>query len=125
MFRSFRNRKTSDQHLFIFESHLLHVHSVLLVTHSYQVSSQVRNCDLLGLRDLDYSQSYVLNKVAAYLNKLIDLGVAGFRVDAAKHMWLDDISALQKKAGFKLLGFNKLEGKNQYIRDGKQLNWFN
>ena len=94
--------------MFIFESHLLHMHSVLLVTHSYQVSSQVRNCDLLGLRDLDYSQSYVLNKVAAYLNKLIDLGVAGFRVDAAKHMWPDDISALQKKAGFKPLGFNKL-----------------
>ncbi|GFN97796.1 alpha-amylase, partial [Plakobranchus ocellatus] len=63
----------------------------------YQDTKQVRNCDLLGLKDLDHSQSYVQDKVAEYLNKLIDLGVAGFRVDAAKHMWPRDIAAIQKK----------------------------
>lgn len=29
-----------------------------------------------------------------FLNKLIDLGVAGFRVDAAKHMWPEDLKAI-------------------------------
>jgi alpha-amylase len=35
--------------------------------------------------------------VAEYLNDLIDIGVAGFRVDAAKHMWPEDISAIQDR----------------------------
>jgi glycosidase len=37
------------------------------------------------------------DKVAEYLNDLIDIGVAGFRVDAAKHMWPEDISAIQDR----------------------------
>ena len=32
--------------------------------------------------------------VTAYLNKLIDWGVAGFRVDASKHMFVDDMDAM-------------------------------
>ena len=34
-------------------------------------------------------------KQAAFLNHLLDLGVAGFRVDAAKHMWPQDLAAIQ------------------------------
>jgi len=37
----------------------------------------VRNCYLVGLNDLDGSQSYVQDVQAAYLNDLIDIGVAG------------------------------------------------
>ena len=33
--------------------------------------------------------------IAGYFNDLIDIGVAGFRVDAAKHMWPADIQAIQ------------------------------
>lgn len=33
-------------------------------------------------------------KTADYMNKLIDMGVAGFRVDACKHMWPGDLSAV-------------------------------
>jgi alpha-amylase len=29
-----------------------------------------------------------------YLNSLIDIGVAGFRADASKHMWPADLTAL-------------------------------
>lgn len=29
-----------------------------------------------------------------YLNHLVNLGVAGFRVDAAKHMWPADLAAI-------------------------------
>ena len=28
------------------------------------------------------------------MNKLIDIGVAGFRIDAAKHMWPGDLQAI-------------------------------
>ena len=37
------------------------------------------------------------DKVAEYLNDMIDIGVAGFRVDAAKHMWPEDIAAIQDR----------------------------
>ncbi|KAF4520996.1 hypothetical protein B566_EDAN002492 [Ephemera danica] len=51
----------------------------------------VRDCELLGLKDLDQSQEYVQQKISEMLNRLIDMGVAGFRVDAAKHMWPGDM----------------------------------
>lgn len=47
---------------------------------------QIRNCELLGLPDLNQGNEWVRTKIADFLNKLIDLGVAGFRVDAMKHM---------------------------------------
>ena len=40
---------------------------------------QVRNCRLVGLIDLKQSLSDTHDKIVAYLNKLIDIGVAGFR----------------------------------------------
>uniref|UniRef100_A0A673K3G2 alpha-amylase n=1 Tax=Sinocyclocheilus rhinocerous TaxID=307959 RepID=A0A673K3G2_9TELE len=46
----------------------------------------------LDLLDLALEKDYVRGKLAAYLNKLIDLGVAGFRVDACKHMWPGDLT---------------------------------
>nr|ATU82421.1 venom alpha amylase [Lethocerus distinctifemur] len=76
--------------------------------HSYQNAGEVRNCELVGLHDLDQSQSYVRNKIIDFLNHLVDLGVAGFRIDAAKHMWPQDlqyiysqIKSLSTDHGFK------------------------
>jgi len=39
---------------------------------------------------------YVREKVAGYFNDLIAIGVAGIRIDAAKHMWPEviDITGL-------------------------------
>lgn len=48
--------------------------------------TEVRNCELLGLPDLNQGNEWVRTKIAEFLNNLIDLGVAGFRVDAMKHM---------------------------------------
>ncbi|MGW0811203.1 carbohydrate-binding module family 20 domain-containing protein [Nonomuraea sp. NPDC002799] len=45
----------------------------------------VQNCELVGLADLETEEDYVRGAIAGYLNKLIGLGVDGFRVDAAKH----------------------------------------
>ncbi|XP_018917983.2 alpha-amylase-related protein [Bemisia tabaci] len=57
----------------------------------------VRNCELSGLQDVDQSQEYVRGKIVEYLNKLISYGVAGFRVDAAMHMWPKDLQAIYSK----------------------------
>lgn len=58
----------------------------------YNNAFEVRNCELVGLPDLDQSEEYVRDRVVNFLNKLIDFGVAGFRMDASKHMWPNDLS---------------------------------
>ncbi|XP_053962080.1 alpha-amylase-related protein isoform X1 [Anastrepha ludens] len=47
---------------------------------------QVQNCELVCLKDLDQSSEWVRERLVDFLDHLIELGVAGFRVDAAKHM---------------------------------------
>nr|KAG5706336.1 hypothetical protein BaRGS_026118 [Batillaria attramentaria] len=62
---------------------------------NYGDPNNVRNCYLLSLTDLDQSQDYVRGKIVDYYNSMLDLGVAGFRVDASKHMWPQDLAAIQ------------------------------
>jgi len=64
----------------------------------YGNPTEVRNCYLVGLNDLAGAKSYVQEKIAGYLQDCIDIGVVGFRVDAAKHMWPDDIKNTINKA---------------------------
>lgn len=52
---------------------------------------QVRNCELIELRDLNQSVPWVRDRIADFLDKLVEIGVAGFRIDAAKHMWPGDL----------------------------------
>ncbi len=49
---------------------------------------------MVALPDLALDKSYVRDRIVEYLNKLIDMGVAGFRIDAAKHMWPGDLQAI-------------------------------
>ncbi|KAM7318035.1 hypothetical protein ACRRTK_022772 [Alexandromys fortis] len=65
--------------------------------YDYNDAYQVRNCRLVGLLDLALEKDYVRGVVADYMNRLIDMGVAGFRLDAAKHMWPGDIKAILDK----------------------------
>lgn len=58
---------------------------------NYQDPYEVRNCYLLGLNDLDGGKDYVRQKLADMMNDLVDIGVKGFRIDAAKHMWPSDL----------------------------------
>nr|AAO14612.1 alpha-amylase [Blaps mucronata] len=60
----------------------------------YQDTNNVRNCELEGLADLDQGSEYVRGKIIEYMNHMVDLGVAGFRVDAAKHMWPADLEVI-------------------------------
>lgn len=55
---------------------------------------QIRNCELVGLHDLNQAVPWVRKQMISYLNNLIELGVAGFRVDAAKHMWPEDLETI-------------------------------
>ncbi|EDW08396.1 alpha-amylase A [Drosophila mojavensis] len=64
---------------------------------NYADPTNVRNCELVGLRDLNQGNSYVRDKIVDFLNHLTDLGVAGFRVDAAKHMWPGDLQAIYSR----------------------------
>jgi alpha-amylase len=57
--------------------------------------SQVWNCELSGLADLDTGSAYVQDQEAGYLNSLIALGVDGFRWDSAKEMDPADIAAIE------------------------------
>jgi alpha-amylase len=52
---------------------------------------RVRICELDGLADLNTADDGVRDKIAAYLESMVDLGVAGFRVDSAKHMYPADL----------------------------------
>ncbi|XP_018017055.1 alpha-amylase 1 isoform X2 [Hyalella azteca] len=61
---------------------------------SYQDANQVRNCKLSGMNDLNQGSEYVRGMIMGYLNHLIDIGVAGFRVDACKHMWPGDLDVI-------------------------------
>jgi alpha-amylase len=56
--------------------------------------AEVQNCDLLGLADLATERPEVRQKLAAYLNDLLSLGVDGFRIDAAKHIPAADLGAI-------------------------------
>ncbi|MBF8222783.1 alpha-amylase [Halomonas sp. 328] len=60
----------------------------------YQDRYEVQHCHLLGLADLATGREAVQAQLADYLQGLLDLGVAGFRIDAAKHMPADDIGAI-------------------------------
>eukprot|EP00736_Rhodelphis_marinus_P006765 Rmarinus@m.19500 len=62
---------------------------------SYYDRWQVQHCRLEGLKDLDTGdRGYVVHRIAAYLNDLLSLGVAGFRIDAAKHMAASELEYL-------------------------------
>jgi alpha-amylase len=64
---------------------------------NYHDVYQVRDCKLVSLVDLATGNEYVRSKIASFLNYLIDIGVAGFRIDAAKHMWPGDMQAIWNK----------------------------
>lgn len=97
---------------------------------------QSRYCQVVGLQDLDQSRPNVRQKMIEYLNKLLEIGVAGFRVDAVKHMEPNDVQAIfggaravNPSAGFvsgarayvyqEFFGFNTGELKpSDYYRSG-------
>ncbi|WP_325309411.1 alpha-amylase family protein [Longimicrobium sp.] len=52
----------------------------------YASAANVQDCELFGLPDLNTGSASVRAKIADYLVSLARMGVAGFRIDAAKHV---------------------------------------
>jgi len=52
---------------------------------NYYSMSNVQQCDLEGLPDLNSEDSSVQQIIANYINTMIGMGVTGIRIDAAKH----------------------------------------
>jgi hypothetical protein len=61
---------------------------------NYGIRYEVQNCELLNLSDLDTSKPAVQARLRNYLQTLINMGVKGFRIDAAKHMAAADVQAI-------------------------------
>ena len=63
----------------------------------YNDVTQVSNCELSSLADLNTASAKVRGTLAGYLNKLLSYGVSGFRVDAAKHIGQTDLAAIESR----------------------------
>jgi alpha-amylase len=61
---------------------------------NYSNATEVRVCELSSLPDLNQGNSVVRTKIVEFMNHLLDLGVAGFRMDACKHMFPSDLRVL-------------------------------
>ena len=55
---------------------------------------EVRSCELVNLADLATETEPVRARLREYLADLVDLGIAGVRIDAAKHMAPPDVEAI-------------------------------
>ncbi len=61
---------------------------------NYGDHDEVTDCELVGLPDLDTGKNRVREKISDYLTDLVNLGVDGFRIDAAKHIKTQDLAAI-------------------------------
>lgn len=53
---------------------------------NYQNAWEVKFCELFGLPDLKTEDDFVRGRLIGFLNKLIDLGASGFRVDTGQYI---------------------------------------
>ncbi|GAC1516117.1 MAG: carbohydrate-binding module family 20 domain-containing protein [Gemmatimonadaceae bacterium] len=74
------------------------------LVNDYQSAANVQDCELLGLPDLDTGSPTVRRKIADYLVDLARIGVAGFRIDAAKHIQQTELDAILTLAAQTLVG---------------------
>lgn len=86
---------------------------------NYRDANEVRNCRVTGLRDLKTESDAVQEKIATYLQKLWNLGVAGYRVDAAKHMEPNDLYAIKSKLATKIsVSMNQIPWTQEVVDNG-------
>lgn len=63
----------------------------------YTNANEVQNCRLSSMWDINTGSERVQDIQAAYLADLWNLGVAGFRIDSAKHMNTKDIAGIKRR----------------------------
>ena len=64
---------------------------------NYGDAANVTQCELVGLADLDTSSERVQTTLVNYMDDLVNLGVAGFRIDAAKHIPSAELGQILKQ----------------------------
>ncbi len=69
---------------------------------NYQSAANVQDCELLSLPDLNTGLASVRQKIADYLLTLARLGVAGFRIDAAKHIQQVELDSILERLNSRL-----------------------
>ncbi|WP_407917925.1 carbohydrate-binding module family 20 domain-containing protein [Kitasatospora sp. NE20-6] len=72
-------------------------HSCRSAISNYGDRGNVQNCELVNLSDLNTGSAYVQQTIANYLSDMANLGVDGFRIDAAKHIAASELSAIKAK----------------------------
>lgn len=72
---------------------------------NYQNKTNIQYCDLLGMPDVCTGCAAVQAKIAAYIARMHDLGIAGIRIDAAKHMNANELRSLLSKVDHDLYRF--------------------
>ena len=71
---------------------------------NYQSAANVQDCELFSLPDLNTGLAAVRQKIADYLVMLARLGVAGFRIDAAKHIQQVELDSIVGRVNLTLAG---------------------
>jgi alpha-amylase len=74
---------------------------------NYQSAANVQDCELFSLPDLKTESASVRQKIADYLIMLAQLDVAGFRIDAAKHIQQVDLDEIIKLVNTAMVGQGK------------------
>jgi alpha-amylase len=75
---------------------------------NYADKHNVQYCDLVGLPDLCTGCEYVQQTVAEYLNHMGRIGIAGFRIDAAKHQDANELGQLLNRVNKTLWKFGEV-----------------
>lgn len=75
---------------------------------NYQDKHNVQYCDLVGLPDLCTSCGKVQSLVSGYINRMAEIGIAGFRVDASKHQDAGELGQLLDKVPKELFRFHEV-----------------
>ena len=79
----------------------------------YTNAEEVWTHRLVGLLDLDTSKTHVREVLGKYFADLLKLGVAGFRVDAVKHISPEDMRGIKASA---------IKQYNESVDDSKKIN---
>ena len=89
------------------------------VINNYADRNEVQRCKLSGLPDLDTGKANVQGELRGYLQALLDAGVAGFRIDGAKHMAAQDIAAIFNGLTGNFYVFQEVidQSNNERVRD--------
>uniref|UniRef100_A0A2M3ZY60 Alpha-amylase n=1 Tax=Anopheles triannulatus TaxID=58253 RepID=A0A2M3ZY60_9DIPT len=72
-----------------------HFHQDCIIE-SHLNASEVHNCQLGGLPDLNQTNPDVREQIVGLMNRLIEHGVAGFRMDSAKYISPGDLDSIYK-----------------------------